>query len=156
GLSLWLQREGNEANKPARRIAILALAAMTGGVALVSEAEYLLGRDLYIDQWWLGVHAASRLGREAPQLMSSITSLGLLLLAIASLNLRTRRVWPAQFLALAAVVAAIFGALNFVVDPRTTPAYISLPVPSALALTALGLGLVSARADCGLGAILAS
>ena len=159
GASLWLQRNADDRLVASKNLAarIAAVAAVLLG--LVSAAEYAFNASLGIDTWWLAALAAGEAGRAGQQLMSTVTSLDFVLLglALAFLNQRTQRGrWPAQFLSLAAVATAIFGILTFIAAPRIAPTYISLSVPTGVTLIVVSFGVVCARQEWGVGAVLVS
>ncbi len=159
GASLWLQRKGHtQPFELGIKVAAMIIAAADVLVGLLSALEYTFNWNLGVDYWWSAASAGEKIGRAGPQLMSPITSLDFILLGLALmfLNKRTQRGrWPAQSLALAALAAAVFGVLNFIVDPRLAPAYISLSVPTAVTFVVFSFAVVCSRTEWGLGAVLA-
>ena len=160
GVSLWLLRKkDNQSFAWARKLAAKTAAAIVGMVGLLSLAEHLSRLDLGIDQFLLAVPRALQTGTVRPGLMSPITAGAFLLLGLALLGIdrRTRRGWwPAQFLSLAAGGGATFGVLSFAFDPHIYAAHLSLALPTAVTLAVFSLGLVCARTEWGLGALLRS
>src|SRR5208337_3527672 len=160
GVSLWLLRKKENQSFPwARELAAKTAAAIAGMVGLLSLAEHLFRLALGIDQFLLVVPPVLQTGIVRPGLMSPITAGAFLLLGVALLGIdwRTRRGrWPAQFLSLAAGGLASFGVLSFAFDPHIYAAHLSLALPTAVTLAVLSLGLVCARTEWGLGALLCS
>jgi PAS domain S-box-containing protein len=160
GVSLWLLRKrDNQSFAWARKLAAKTAAAIVGMVGLLSLAEHLFRLALGIDQFLLVVPPMLQTGTVRPGLMSPITAGAFLLLGVALLGIdwRTRRGgWPAQFLSLAAGGLATFGVLSFAFDPHIYAAHLSLALPTAVTLAVFSLGLVCARTEWGLGALLCS
>ncbi len=160
GVSLWLLRKkDNQSFAWARKFAAKTAAAIVGMVGLLSLVEHLSRLDLGIDQFLLVVPPALQTGIVRPGLMSPITAGAFLLLGLALLGIdwRTRRgQWPAQFLSLAAGGLATFSVLSFAFDPHIYTAHLSLALPTAVTFAVFSLGLVCARNEWGLGALLCS
>lgn len=158
GTSLWLLRERREQRLlRIQEISGQSLAAMTAVLGLLSFGEYLFGWQLGIDQLLFRERAADAFGSIRPGLMSPITALDFVLLGLALLLLDhpvSRRHGLAQSLSLLAGSAAIFGLLDFILTPRTFHTHIALQ--SAATLLLLSWGVICARTDRGLGALLAS
>jgi PAS domain S-box-containing protein len=160
GLSLWFLRKRFDGSfAGATTMAGRALASTTGMIGLLSLVEYFSMWDFGIDQFL----SLSPTGLEADSaragLMSPITAGAFLLLGLALLGIdwRTRRGrWPAQVLSLAAGGAAMFGLLTFAFDPQIYAAHLSLALPTSVTLVVVSLGLVGARPERGLGALLCS
>ncbi len=160
GASLWLQRRGEtQPHLPGKILAAKRAAVAATIVGLLSAAEYTLNLSLGIDAWWFATSAGGKIGRAGPQLMSPITSLNFMLLGLALMFLDRRTPtgrWLAQLPPLAALTAAVFGVLTFIAAPGIAPGYISLSVPTAVTFVVFSFGVVCARAQWGLGAVLAS
>lgn len=158
GASLWLQRkENNQSFAWARKLAAKTTAVIAGLAGLVSLSEHLFRLDFGIDQLLLAAPPAMQTATVRPGLMSPITAGAFLLLSLALLGIdwRTRRGrWPAQVLSLSAGAGATFGILTFTFDPRIYSAHLSLALPTSVTLALLSLGLVCARTERGLGALL--
>jgi PAS domain-containing protein len=156
-LALWLQRARPVAD--ARREGPVRLAS--GGAALVAVlglltlVGYLLGRNLGLDQ----VLLRGQLGgnRIAPN-----TGLNFLLVggALALLDTETRRgARPAQWLALLTAVIAASSLLGYAYGVGALygiASYIPMALNTALAFALLALGILGARPDRGLMAVVTS
>lgn len=142
----------------ARKLVAKSAATVVSLVGLLSLAEHLFGWNFGIDQL-LAFAPPTWEPRVRSGLMSPITASAFLLLGLALLGIdwRTQRGrWPAQFFSLAAGSAATFGILSFAFDPGIYAAHLSLALPTAVTLAAFSLGLVCARTEWGLGALLCS
>ncbi|HZQ70799.1 MAG TPA: PAS domain S-box protein [Terriglobales bacterium] len=156
GLALWILRKEDSPIAPAWRLAAKAAAFIAGVVGLLSLLEYAAGLDLGIDQLLFTPGPKDIPGSVRPGLMSPLAAFGffglgstLLLLDVKSKLAR----WPAQLLPCVVAIAAMFGIMDFVLDPITTHTYIS-PVTASI-LFLFSFGLMFARADWGLGALVA-
>ena len=155
GLALWLLRK-EHASTRGRLLAGL-LAVIGAVVGLLSFFEWLYGWDLGLDQLLITAGPEDAPGSVRPGLMSPIAALGFLLICPALLLLNSKRPrgrWPTQFLASAVAIASMFGILDFVLDPNTTHTHIA--PTTALILFLISFGLVCARTEWGLGALMAS
>jgi CHASE3 domain sensor protein len=157
GISLWLQRGRNASflGNLAAKISASAISLL----GLLELAEHSFQRDLGIDQLLLAAPSGPETGSLRAGLMSPITAACFLVLGLAltGLDWRTKGGrWPAQFLSLSAGLAAIFGILSFAFDPHIYAAHLSLALPTAVTFAFFSLGLVCARTDWGLGALLCS
>jgi PAS domain S-box-containing protein len=158
GFALWLLRKKD--NLPLPRVRERwgqALAAVSGLAGLLNLTEYMVGWDSGIDQMLFPGTAAAATG---PGLLDPITALDFVLLGLALLLLdwavawRSRRYWPARFFAFVAGIIAIVGVLDFILGSRFSYTHVALQ--SAVTLFLLSLGLLCARTEQGLGALLAS
>jgi PAS domain S-box-containing protein len=160
GVSLWLlQRRHSRSQAWAGKLTAKSAAAIASTVGLLSLSEHLCRVDLGIDQLLFAVPPAMETATARPGLMSPITAGAFLLLGLALLGMDwpTRRgLWPAQFLSLTAGGGATFGVLTFAFDPHIYRAHLSLALPTSITLALLSLGLVCARPERGLGALLCS
>jgi PAS domain S-box-containing protein len=160
GVSLWLLREkGNQSFARTKKLTARAAAAVVGLAGLLSLAEHLFRLDLGVDQLLLVAPPALQTATARPGLMSPITAGAFLLLGLALLGIDWepwRRLWPAQFFSIAAGGAAMFGLLSFAFDPHIYAAHLSLALPTGVTLLTLSLGLICARTERGLGALLCS
>ncbi|HEX4424380.1 MAG TPA: CHASE3 domain-containing protein [Terriglobales bacterium] len=155
GISLWSQRKQNASHlgNLAAKISAIAISLL----GLLELAEHLFQRSLGIDQ--LLLIAPSGTANWRAGLMSPITAACFLVLGLALTGLDWRTSggrWPAQFLSLSAGLAAIFGILSFAFDPHIYVAHLSLALPTAVTFAFFSLGLVCARTDWGLGALMCS
>ncbi len=156
GVSLWFLRRGRPSSAWAKLKARTS-AAVAGIVGLLSLAEHALRVDFGIDQLLLTAPPAQQTATARPGLMSPITAGAFLLLGIALLAIdwKTRRdARPAQVLSLLAGAGATFGILSFAFDPRIYAAHLSLALPTSVTLAVFSLGLVCARTEWGIGALL--
>lgn len=160
GVALWLLRKkDNQAFSWARKVAARTAAAMAGAVGLLSLAEHIFRLDLGLDQFLLATPPAMQSATIRPGLMSPITAVAFLLLSVALMGIdwRTRLVdYPAQWLAVAAGGCASFGVLRFASDPTVYGAHLTLSLPTGVALSVFSMGLLVARTEWGLGALLCS
>ena len=158
GISLWLLKENREQrSRRSWRLCGRALAALTALVGFLSLGEYLFGWNLGIDQLLFHEGAADAFGSIRPGLMAPICALEFVLLG-AALLLLDRSVWGrnwfAQFLALVAGITAIFGLLDFILDPLVSQTHSALQ--SVFTFFLLSSALVFARTEWGLGALFVS
>jgi PAS domain S-box-containing protein len=162
GLSLWVLRKKDDRPFPVlSKIGGQLLAAIVALVGLLCLTEHIFGWDLGIDQLlFRDENPLEAFGSLRPGLIASITALDFLLIGLALISLdwrlplRSRRVWPAQYLALLAGIGSVVGLLDFVLESHTSYTYIALQ--TAVTLFLLSCGLVCARTDRGLSALLAS
>ena len=156
GFAFWLVRRRESVTR-ARRVAATSAALVVSIVGLLSLLEWLYGWQLGIDLFFFSETPQEAVGAIRPGLMSPITGLGLLLLGLAVILLdraKNRGGWPVQGLAIVAATAAMFSIFDFLLDPRATHTHIAPIV--AFALFLLACGLVCARSEWGIGALLAS
>ncbi len=156
GLALWVLRKEDSRTASVWKIAV-KVGAVTGGVVgLLSFVEYASGWYLGIDQLLFKAGAEDIPGSVRPGLMSPLAGLSFLGLAITLLMLDFRSGvarWSSQLLSCAVAIAAMFGILDFVLDPVTTHTHIS-PV-TAVVLFLFSFGVMFARTQWGLGALVA-
>jgi PAS domain S-box-containing protein len=158
GASLWLlaQRDLD----PRRRRTALVCAGAAALIGAVSLAEYLLGRNLGIDQ--LLFHDSPEgpadptvdPGRLAPQTAVNFILIGLALLWF---DRRGRRGRAAQTLVLTATAISLLAVLGYAYSSgqfRTVAAFHPMAAHTALAFLALGLGIALARPERGALAVL--
>ncbi len=152
-VSLWLRKNPLNRERNSGHVIAQALAALVAVVGLLSLTEYRFGWDLGIDQLLFRVGPADASRSVRPGLMSAISAADFFLLGLA-LILLDRKLWksrwPVQFLSFASGAAAIYGALNFILDPFVF--HISLQAVTAFVL--LSTALVCTRPQWGLGEIL--
>ena len=162
GCALWLLRNPEIRHPRAlmkRAGQVLASATALGG--LLSLSEHLVGWNLGIDQlFFTDTNPWEAFGSVRPGLIAPITALDFLLIGLALLWLdwtivyRSRRYWPAQFLAFAANTGAIVGILDFILGSHTSYTHIALQ--TAVTLFVLSFAVACARTGWGLGALFAS
>jgi len=160
GFALWLLRKKDNLPWPkTKKLCGQVMAAITALVGLLNLMEYRLGWNLGIDQLLFHKTAAA-FGTVRPGLMAPITALDFLLLGFALLSLdwaiwwRSRRYSPAWFFAFLAGIIAIIGLLDFILGSRISYTHIALQ--TAVTFLLLSFGLLCARTEQGLGALLAS
>jgi PAS domain S-box-containing protein len=160
GVSLWLLGEKhNQSFAMARRLTAWVSAAVVALLGLISLAEHLLTLDLGVDQLLLAAPPALQTATARPGLMSPITAAAFLLLGLALLGIDSGQwqgIWPAQLFSITAGAAAMFGLVTFAFDPHIYAAHLSLALPTGVILATSSLGLICARTDRGLGALLCS
>jgi PAS domain S-box-containing protein len=157
GLSLWLLRTpDNPPISSVRQIAARAASVGTGLIGASSLAEFLFHLDFGIDR--LLLVTAPTLATAGLRLRMSPIGAGmfvLLSLSLLTIDRRTLRLdWPAQFLTLAAMMAAAFGSIGILIVPGASP--IALALPTALIGLSLPIGIVCARAPWAIGGLLTS
>jgi signal transduction histidine kinase len=157
GVSLWLLRT-EQAYEWARRIA-QACAFTVTMVGLLTLSEYLFGWDMGIDQL-LFLEPLRAGGTSQPGRMAPATALSLALLGLAMLRLSTRRGHLlAHSLSLTVALGSLLAVIGYVHGVKSLHAiapFWTMEVNSALALTLLCVGLLFARPDRGLMAIVTS
>jgi PAS domain S-box-containing protein len=157
GFALWFLRKEPSPVASGWKWAAKIAAIIAGTVGLLSLLEFIYGWDLGIDQLLFTAGADDIPGSVRLGLMSPITAFGLVSLgpALLLLDAKTRLGrWSAQLLPGGVAIAAMFGILDFVLDPNTTHTHIS-PITAA-ALFLFSFGLMFARTQSGLGALVAS
>lgn len=159
GVSLLLLR-AERANRRRSRIA-QGCAFIVALVGLLKLIEVLFGWDLDVDHLLFRERLA--VGYQLPSRMEPNTALNLLLIgsALLLLDRQTHRGhWPAQFLALAAILASLLPLVGYVFGVESfyggTVSYIPMPLPTALTFVVLAVGLLCVRPDRGLMAIVTS
>ncbi len=159
GLAVWLLRKA-ERRGSIKRIAGRVLSAFVAVVGLLSLIEHFSGLDFGIDQLLYREPSSDALFGVRPDLMTPVAGFGFVLLGIACLLLdrpvsgKLRSYWPAQYLASATAIAAIVGLLDYILGAHISYTRISLQAAVMLLLAALGV--LCARPDRGLAALLAS
>ena len=157
GFALWVLKRDPSRAVPGWRVSAKIAAVMASIIGLFSLLECLFGWDLGIDQLLFTAGVEDIPGSLRPGLMSPITALDFLLLGPAVLLVNATRKLArlsAQLLPCIVAIAAMFGILDFVLDPTTTHTYIS-PITSWV-LFLLSFALLFARTQWGLGALVAS
>ncbi|MBZ5657387.1 MAG: PAS domain S-box protein [Acidobacteriia bacterium] len=157
GFSLWFLRKEQPPIALGWKLAAQIAAVMASVVGLLSLTECIWGWDLGIDRLLFAAGPEDIPGSVRPGLMSPITAFSFLCLGpgLLLLDAKTRfGRWLAQSLPCGAAVASMFGILEFVLDPTTTHTHISPLTASTLFLFAFGL--MFARRQSGLGALVAS
>lgn len=154
GVSLWLVRGVKKS------IAGLIAALLTALAGLLTIVECLFGWNAGIDQMLYREPAAEALRSVRPGLMSGITATDFLLLGLAlllvdrSFTWRSRRWWPAHYLASLSAVLAIFGVLGYLL--RTQSYHTTIALQTAVTLLLVSLGVLCVRLQRGFPALVAS
>lgn len=153
GAALWILRK-EEVDSWMRRLG-LACASIVALVGLLRLGAYLFGWETGIDQLLFPERLDTN--RMAPN-----TALNFLLLgaALLLLDVETRRGhWPAQFLTFTATLISFASVLGYTYGAAffyTVASYIPMALNTTLAFLALSAGLLCARPDRGLMAIVTS
>jgi len=159
GSSLWLLRT-EQADRTSRRLA-QACACAISVVGLLTLTEYCFGWDIGIDQL-LFRELKGAVGTTSPGRMAHITAFNFLLLGVALLLLdtQTRRGHrPAEYLAIMAGLFGLLGLLSYAygVDAISRlGACTSMAMHTALTFLVLTCGILLARRDRGLMAVVVS
>ena len=132
------------------RLPARVAAALVGALAVATLSQYVLGRDLGIDQLLFreppGATGTSDAGRMAPN-----TALAFTMLAVALLMLDARlaqRWWPAPALSATAGMLALLALLGYasgVTSLYGLSRLTQMAVPTAIAILALSIGIACAR-----------
>jgi PAS domain S-box-containing protein len=158
GLSLWLARKGNGSR--VRTLCRQFMAALVAFVGLAGVVEHITGWDPGINQLLFREPVADAFLSAHPGLISPITAADFLFLGLALLLVdyettwRSRRFWPAQYLASLTAMSSIVGLLDFILGSHISYTHIALQ--TAVALLMVSLGLLCIRTERGLAALLAS
>jgi PAS domain S-box-containing protein len=157
GFALWSLRKAQPSVTSGRKLAAKIAAVFASLVGLLSLLEFAFGWDFGIDQFLFNAGSEDIAGSVRAGLMSPIAAWGFLLLgpALLLLDAKTKLArWSAQLLPCVVSIAAMFGILDFVLDPTTTHTHIS-PITSCV-LFLLSFALMFARPQWGLGKLVAS
>ncbi len=156
GLSLCLVHEDHGVRMRCRHF----MAALIALVGLFSLTEHVTGRGIGIDRLLFREPAADVFTGSHPGLMSAITAADFLFLGLALLLLdkgitwRSRRHWPAQYLAALTAILSVAGLLDFILGSHISYTHIALQ--TAVTLLVVSLAMLCVRTDRGLAALLAS
>ncbi|HEV2485618.1 MAG TPA: PAS domain S-box protein [Terracidiphilus sp.] len=156
GFALWILKRENAGIVSGWRLAAKIAAILASVVGLLSFLEFAFGWNLGIDQLLFTAGVEDIPGSVRPGLMSPLAAFGFFGLGLGlQVQDSTSRLgrWSSQLLPCGVSIAAIFGVLDFVLDPTTTHTHIS-PI-TAFALFLFAFGLVLARPHWGLGALVA-
>ncbi len=155
GAAVLLVRKAGEDRR--RRLLSKCLALAASIIGALSFMEFWRGWDLGIDQLLFVAGAEDIPGSVRPGLMSPIAALDFFLLGITIVLLGSSPVWfrwLQSIFATVAAVAAVFGILDFVLDPGNTHTHIA-PL-TAFILLLLSFAVLLARPQYGLGELLVS
>ena len=151
GMSLWLLRTGR-AYEWTRRIAKVTAFAVTM-LGLLTLGEYLFGWNISIDQL-LFQEPPVAVGTSQPVRMALATAVCFFLLGLALLLLSSRRGhWAAQSLTLAVALGSFLAVTGHISGSKLrygTAPFLTMELPTALALTLLCVSALFARPDRGL------
>ncbi|MGA8271681.1 MAG: CHASE3 domain-containing protein [Candidatus Sulfotelmatobacter sp.] len=150
GMACWLKR--NSARRAAGFDVANAFALLVAILGVLSLLEYLFGWNLKIDQMLFAVRPGDEINTiHLTGLMAPLTALNFLLLGAALLLLDSGAEaggWASQLLCVVAQVFALFGVLDFALDPYSPP-HTYMALPTAVTLLVLSLGILSLRQDRG-------
>ncbi len=158
GAALWLLQAEKRGSLRGRAGQVCALiATLIGGLTL---AEYIFGWNLGIDEL-LFADAGSLGGVFPPGRPAPNTALGIFLtgLALLALDLERRAGSPAEWLALTAGLIAFVGLLGYAYGVQSlyrVTVYSSMSLHTAFALLVLAIGILAARPNRGLMAVVTS
>jgi PAS domain S-box-containing protein len=151
--AMWLCRTPEEQDAPRLYLAkFFALVVATVGA--LSLSEHLFGWDFGLDQLLFTGSSASAAVFGRPGLMSPVSAFDFLLLgtALLSLDWKTRRFWPSQFLAFFACLGSMLGILDHILQITAPHTHIALPTTTALFV--ISIGFMCVRPEWGLGRLL--
>ena len=158
--SLWQQVPAAGTRTLAHRRLALAAALAVAGIGALKLTAVVTGWDAGIDQWLfagdLAAAAPARPNRMAPNTALNFLLLGLALLA---LDYTTPRGRPAEALAVGVFLVALLALVGHLYQmPELTglASFIPMALPTSLAFLALASGVLLARPDGGVMAVLAS
>ena len=157
GAALWLLHV-EQAGRRVRRL-VIACAAVTALIGLLTLGEYLLGWDLRIDQVLFREPPGS-VGTSQPGRMAPATALNFLLLGLALLLFHAGFAFRrAQSLTLGAGLVALLALIGYVYGVTALygiASYTEMALHTAVAFVILSAGTLCARPERGLMAILTS
>jgi len=151
GSALWLRRQKQADNAQSRRRRSIAqvLAGVVFLVGLFTTCEHLFGWNGGVDHWVYRAQPAEDVGAVRLGLMSPISGFNFILLGGALLLLDwttpRRRRWPAQWLCVVTMVAAMVGLFDFIFPTRMSHTHLSLP--SAVTFLLSSMAVVCIRSD---------
>ncbi len=154
GGSLWCLTTPARSSRMTR--VARAMAAAVIAITLLRLVLYTFGLEWGPDQWLFRAKLDMYL---PPNRMAPNTALGLLLVGIALLvlDIETRRgIRPAQWLALGIALLSLFALIGYVCNVAILigiQSFIPMALNSAVTLALLATGLLLARPDCGLMAV---
>ena len=159
GLALSIARSRGHKGSERRNIVIGLLALVVSAVGLLSFLEYWYGWNLGLDQLLILADADDTPGSVRIGLMSPITGLGFALLgpAVVALDCNAKWArWLGQALTSVVAITSLFGILDLALEPGASAIHTYIAPTTALVLFILAFGVMTARTDCGLGALLAT
>lgn len=158
-VSLWLQQDATAAAPGSRKLRVARFAALAiMAIGLLRLAAVLLGWDAGVDQWLF----ADRLddGTGTPNRMAPNTALNFVLmgLALITLDVNTRRGRrPAELLASAVFLLGLLALAGYayrVPELTGVARFIPMALHTAALFLVLALGVLAARPDAGLMAVI--
>jgi signal transduction histidine kinase/CheY-like chemotaxis protein len=159
GCSLWLLHIRCLDAK--RRLAARIFAALVALVGALTLCEHWLGWNLGFGQFLFN-HTLIATGVDHPGRFSQATAIGFFLIGSSLFFVGrkfSRNSEPSQWLALATIVVGAIGQFGYVFGAQSLyqfPAYATMALPTAVALTLLGVGALLVRPDRGLMAVMTS
>jgi PAS domain S-box-containing protein len=143
-----------------RRWIARACGGLAAAVGILTLAQYLFGVDLRIDQLLVRAPpvelATSSPGRMAPNTAFNFVLLGITLVFLDSPSSPVRR--ALQWLAILALLVAFVATVGYLYQVRAlvgVAGFTHMAIPTAIGFTALSLGVLAARPEGGVAAILA-
>lgn len=155
GISLWCLCPNPP--RPLRRKIGLAFAAAVALTALMTLAEYGYGRNFGFDEW-LVIDTASHGPQSFPGRMSVATAIcfAIFALALVFIDVELGLHQPSQYLALLGTLFALIALEGYLFDVQALYRFFifsSVALHTAILFIILGLGLLSARPDRGVVAV---
>jgi PAS domain S-box-containing protein len=162
GVSLWAQASSGASRQ--RRVVGIACAAGVLLIGVARAGSYLAGWDGGPDQWLFRAALEQEAVRAGlPNRMSPNTAAAFMLvgLALTLLDARSRRggIRPAQLLALAAGMIALLALIGYAYSAASligVKEFIPMALNTAIAMAILSVGILCARPDRGVMAIVSS
>ena len=167
GVSLWLlrlpprQRTAEKNGQAFRTTVARAGAFAVATIGLLTFSQYLFGWDLRIDQLLFreppGAVGTSHLGRMAPNAALNFLFIGVALLLLDASNRRARQV--SQILTLLALLISVQALVNYAYGITSfygIASYVLMALHTALMFAVLCVGILCARPERGVMAIITS
>ncbi|HVM59526.1 MAG TPA: sensor histidine kinase [Verrucomicrobiae bacterium] len=157
GASLWLSR--SDSTTPARRLWVRCLSLAVSAIGLLTLVEWLSGQSLGIDELFFREYPLTGSGN-VPGRMAAASALDFALLgaALSWLDAKCPRGrCPSEWLAIAAILVALLAFIAYfysIGSPYKIPPYVTIALDTIIGFLLLSVGVLCARPDRGLAAIL--